>query len=164
MAHESCSTPSVVLRKHHRRDRPFPLPPDVVGDDPEHAVLGGGIAGEDAISSIVIRPLITSMEISGIEFGTVRAAFAQLLRRRLCLQWEPISGVVPRLNGCRLPVPNGFIAPSKPIFRKASPTSNCSRLRRPREAASLAKLARPHKESCYSQQRKWTWNFTRLEF
>jgi hypothetical protein len=35
----------------------------------------------------------------GLELGTVGAAFAQLLRRRLRLRWKPLSGAVPRLRG-----------------------------------------------------------------
>jgi hypothetical protein len=35
----------------------------------------------------------------GLELGTVGASFAQLLRRRLRLRWEPLSGAVPRLRG-----------------------------------------------------------------
>ena len=34
----------------------------------------------------------------GIELRTVGAALAQLLRRRLSLRWEPLSGVVPRIR------------------------------------------------------------------
>ncbi len=40
--------PSVVLWKEHRGEGPFPRTTDVVGDDPELAVLGGGVAGEEA--------------------------------------------------------------------------------------------------------------------
>ena len=35
----------------------------------------------------------------GLELGTVGAALAQFLRRRLRLRWEPLSGAVPRLRG-----------------------------------------------------------------
>jgi len=38
---------SVVLREHHSRKGSLPLPTDVVGDDPERAVLGGAVAGEE---------------------------------------------------------------------------------------------------------------------
>ena len=40
--------PSVVLRKDHRGEGPFPLTTDVVGDDPDLAVLGREVAGEEA--------------------------------------------------------------------------------------------------------------------
>jgi hypothetical protein len=40
--------PSIVVWKEHRGDGPVPLPANVVGDDPERAVLGGGVAGEEA--------------------------------------------------------------------------------------------------------------------
>ncbi len=39
---------SVVLRKHHRCEGAFPLTTDVVRDDPELAVLGCEVAGEEA--------------------------------------------------------------------------------------------------------------------
>jgi hypothetical protein len=35
----------------------------------------------------------------GLELGTVGAALTQLLRRRLRLRWEPLSGAVPRFRG-----------------------------------------------------------------
>ena len=35
----------------------------------------------------------------GLELGTVGAAFAELLRRRLCLQWGPHFGAMSRLRG-----------------------------------------------------------------
>ena len=38
---------SVVLGKHHRGDRPFPLPSDVVGDHPQLPVPGSPVAGEE---------------------------------------------------------------------------------------------------------------------
>jgi hypothetical protein len=38
----------VVVRKEHRGDRPLALAADVIGEDPERAVLGGGVAGEEA--------------------------------------------------------------------------------------------------------------------
>jgi len=34
----------------------------------------------------------------GLELGIVAAALAQLLRRRLRLRWEPLSGAAPRLG------------------------------------------------------------------
>jgi hypothetical protein len=39
---------SVVVRAEHGCDRPLPLTADVVGDDPDRAVLAGGVAGEKA--------------------------------------------------------------------------------------------------------------------
>jgi hypothetical protein len=39
---------SVILREEHGGDRSFPLAADVVSDDPEGAVLGRGVAGEEA--------------------------------------------------------------------------------------------------------------------
>ena len=65
--------PSVVLRKHHRGDRPFPLPPDVVRDDPERAVLGGGVAGEEApiagAGGLVVGGLVVLADLAPVTPG-----------------------------------------------------------------------------------------------
>jgi hypothetical protein len=42
---------SAVVRKEHRGDRPLALATDVIGDDPQRAVLGGGVAGEEAAAA-----------------------------------------------------------------------------------------------------------------
>jgi len=62
--------PSVVLGKHHRGDRPLPLPADVVGDDPDRAVLAGGVAGEKAADAaaggVVVGSLVVGIEITPV--------------------------------------------------------------------------------------------------
>ncbi len=39
---------SVIVRKEHGGDGPLPFPANVIGDDPDRAVLGGVVAGEEA--------------------------------------------------------------------------------------------------------------------
>jgi hypothetical protein len=65
--------PSVVLRKHHRRDRPFPLTTDFVGEDPELAVLDGAVAGEEAAIAVtgglVVGGLVVLADLAPVARG-----------------------------------------------------------------------------------------------
>jgi len=56
-----------------------------------------GMIGSDHLDRLAATNRLHSD--SGLELGTVGAALAQLLRRRLRLRWEPLSGAVPRLRG-----------------------------------------------------------------
>jgi hypothetical protein len=71
-APESCLR-SVVLRKHHRGEGSFPLPPDVVGDDPELAVLGREVAGEEApitaAGSLIVGGLVVLAKLAPVACG-----------------------------------------------------------------------------------------------
>ncbi len=62
--------PSVVLRKHHRGERPLALTPDVVGDDPELAVLGREVAGEEApvaaAGGLIVGGLVVLADVSPV--------------------------------------------------------------------------------------------------
>jgi hypothetical protein len=65
--------PLVVLREHHRGDRPLALAPDVVGDDPELAVLGSAVAGEEApipsTGGLVVGGLVVLADVAPVACG-----------------------------------------------------------------------------------------------
>ena len=84
---------SVVLRKHHRGDRPFPLPADVVGDDPERAVLGSAVAGEEppiaATGGLIVGGHVVLADLAPGAGGTAAATAAVATTRpRL---WRMVS-------------------------------------------------------------------------
>jgi hypothetical protein len=82
-----CALRSVVVGEEHRGDRSLPLPPDVVRDDPERGVLGGGVAGEEAFSWIILRPPIASMATLALNSG--------LWVRHLLMMGAPFQGRCP---------------------------------------------------------------------
>jgi len=63
-------TPSVVVWKEHRGERAFPLTPDVVGDDPERAVLGSAVAGEKpavaAMGGLTVGGLVVLADLAPV--------------------------------------------------------------------------------------------------
>ena len=64
---------SVVLRKHHRREGPFPLPPDVVRDHPQLPVLGCAVAGEKppiaAAGGLIVGGLVVLADLAPVAGG-----------------------------------------------------------------------------------------------
>jgi hypothetical protein len=64
---------SVVVRKKHGGDGPLPFPANVIGDDPDGAVLGGVVAGEEApiarAGGEVVGGIVFRVEIDPIAGG-----------------------------------------------------------------------------------------------
>ena len=64
---------SVVVGKQPGRDRPLALAPDVVGDHPDRAVVGGGVAGEEAAVAcagcFLVGSLVVAIEVAPIAGG-----------------------------------------------------------------------------------------------